>query len=152
MVHIVDFTNKFLVEIIFSTDKVFYKTIHPRRVSFITSYGIIGNKINLIIYIKNYKEYSTLINFGMFFIYLLSKQHRSQRGKWPHLEKQSHLKSQSPPEMTLLKSKQNFQTCLNSSFLFTPISNIYFKSFQDDWSQNNNRQTFIDRHLLIPIN
>ena len=27
------------------------------------------------------------------------------------------------------------------------------KGFQDDWSQvNNNRQTFTDRHLLIPIN
>ena len=28
------------------------------------------------------------------------------------------------------------------------------KKFQDDWSEVNNRQTFIDtnRHLLIPIN
>ena len=26
------------------------------------------------------------------------------------------------------------------------------KSFQDDWSQVNNRQTFNDKHLLIPIN
>ena len=81
MVHIVAFTNKFLIEIIFSTDKVFYKAIHPRRVSFIISYGVIGNKIkNIIIYIKNYKKYSTLINFGMFFIYFLSKQYIDRRG------------------------------------------------------------------------
>ena len=26
------------------------------------------------------------------------------------------------------------------------------KSFQDDWSQVNNKQTFTDGHLLIPIN
>ena len=26
------------------------------------------------------------------------------------------------------------------------------KSFQDDWSQVNNKQTFTDRHLLMPIN
>ena len=32
-------------------------------------------------------------------------------------------------------------------------SQIYaLKSFQDDWIQVNNRQTFTDRHLLIPIN
>ena len=30
------------------------------------------------------------------------------------------LKSQCPPEMTLLKSQQNFQSCLKASFLFTP--------------------------------
>ena len=48
----------------------------------------------------------------------------------PTCEKtQSHLKSQFPPEMTLPKSQQNFQTCLKSNFLFTPISNIYFKKF-----------------------
>ena len=45
MVHIVAFMKKFLVEIIFNTDRVFYKTIHPGRVSVITSYGFIGNKI-----------------------------------------------------------------------------------------------------------
>ena len=56
------------------------------------------------------------------------------------------------PEMTLLKSQQNFQTHLKSNFLFIPISNKYTsKGFQDDWSQVNNRHTFTDRHLLIPI-
>ena len=60
---------------------------------------------------------------------------------------------QFPPEMTLLESQLNFQTYLKSNFLFTPISNIYTsKGFQDDWSQVNNRQTFTNRHLLIPIN
>ena len=43
---------------------------------------------------------------------------------------QSQLRSQFPPEMTLLKSQQNSQTCLKSNFLFTPVhSNIYFKRF-----------------------
>ena len=58
-----------------------------------------------------------------------SESHSSQRGTKSHLKKQSHLKSQFPPEMTLIKSQQNFQTCLISNFLFTPISNIYFKRF-----------------------
>ena len=44
MVHIVAFTNKFPLEIIFTTGKIFYKTIHPGRVSVITSYGFIENK------------------------------------------------------------------------------------------------------------
>ena len=35
----------------------------------------------------------------------------------------------------LLKSQQNFRTYLKLSFLFTLISNISSKSFQDDWSQ-----------------
>ena len=49
--------------------------------------------------------------------------------KVPPEKTQSHLKSQVPPEMTLLKSQQNFQNRLKSNFLFTPISNIYFKRF-----------------------
>ena len=64
----------------------------------------------------------------------------------------SHLKSQFPPEMTLLKSQQNFQTHLKSNFLLLPFPIYTSKSFQDDWSQVKNRQNFIDRHLLIPIN
>ena len=71
--------------------------------------------------------------------------------KVPPKKTQSHLKSQFPPDMTLLESKQNFGN-LKSNFLFTPIQNITSKSFQDDWSQVNNRQTFTDKHLLIPIN
>ena len=55
--------------------------------------------------------------------------HCQQRGTKSQLKKQSHLKSQFPPEITLLKSQQNFQTCLKSNFLFTPILNIYFKRF-----------------------
>ena len=49
--------------------------------------------------------------------------------KVPPEKTQSHLKSQFPPEITLLKSQQNFQTRLKSNFLFTYISNIYFKRF-----------------------
>ena len=49
--------------------------------------------------------------------------------KVPPEKTQSHLKSQFPPEVTLLKSQQNFQTCPKSNFLFTSISNIYFKRF-----------------------
>ena len=47
----------------------------------------------------------------------------------PPEKTQSHLQSQLPPAMTLLKPQQNFQTCLKSNFLFTPISSIYFKMF-----------------------
>ena len=54
---------------------------------------------------------------------LVTYYHRSQRGT------KSHLKIQFPPEMTLFKSQQNFQTRLKSNFLFTPISNICFKQF-----------------------
>ena len=69
---------------------------------------------------------------------------------------ESHLKSQFPPEMALLKSQQNFQPHLKPNFLpkcpnFP--SRIYpSKSFQHNWSQVNNRKTFTDRHLLIQIN
>ena len=67
-----------------------------------------------------------------------------------------------PPEMTSLKSQQNFQTCLKSNFLFTPISNIYFKKFSrwleslsigrlsligTYWYQSINR--FINSHLFM---
>ena len=48
----------------------------------------------------------------------------SQKGTKSHLKKQSHQKSKFPPEMTLLKSEQNIQSCLKSNFLFTPM-NIY---------------------------
>ena len=59
-----------------------------------------------------------------------SSTYSSQRGIKSHLKKaQPHLKSQYPPEMILLKSHQNFQACLKSNFLFTPISNIYFNKF-----------------------
>ena len=47
----------------------------------------------------------------------------------PPEKTQSHLKTQFPPEMTLLKSHQNFQTRLKSNFLFTPIWNMYLKRF-----------------------
>ena len=57
---------------------------------------------------------------------ILSK-HSSQKGKVPAEKTQSNLKSQFPPEMTLLKSQQNILTHLKSNFLFTPTSNIYFK-------------------------
>ena len=35
--------------------------------------------------------------------------------------------------------------------MFTPIQNTWLKGFQDDCSQAKYRQTFTDRHLLIPI-
>ena len=62
-----------------------------------------------------------------------------------------HPKTQFPPEMVLSPSK-NFRpakdqiSCLVLSRIYTS------KIFQDDWSQVNNRQSFTDRHLLIPIN
>ena len=86
-----------------------------------------------------------------------------QSGTKSHLEKQSYLKSQFPPEMALLKSQQNFQSCLKSNFLFTPILNICFKKFsrwldssqkQADfyfyfyWYQSTNRR-FMHSHLFI---
>ena len=43
MVQILAFTNNFLIEIIFSTDKVFYKTIDPGRVS-VTIFGFVELK------------------------------------------------------------------------------------------------------------
>ena len=52
-----------------------------------------------------------------------------QRGTKSHLKKQSQLKSQFLPEMTLLKSQQNFQNQLKPNFLLTPILNICFKKF-----------------------
>ena len=58
-----------------------------------------------------------------------SVYYSSQRGAKSHPKKQSYIKSQFLPEMTLLKSQQNFQTHLKSNLLFTPISNIYFKRF-----------------------
>ena len=45
--------------------------------------------------------------------------HSLQRGTKSQLKKQSHLKSPFPPEMTLLKSQQNFQTCQKLRF---PVS------------------------------
>ena len=44
MVHIIAFTNTVLVKIIFRTDKVFYKTVYPGRVSVITSYASLAIK------------------------------------------------------------------------------------------------------------
>ena len=64
------------------------------------------------------------------------KIHNSQRGTKSNLKKQSHLNNQFPPEMTLLKFQQNFQTCQKLNFLFTPISNIYFKKFSR-WLQSS---------------
>ena len=49
--------------------------------------------------------------------------------KVPPEKKQSHLQSQFPPEMTLFKFQQNFQSCLKLNFLFTPIFYICFKKF-----------------------
>ena len=63
---------------------------------------------------------------------LLHFIHSSQRSTKSVLKKsQSHfsIKSQFSPEMTLLKSQQNFQSHLKSNFLFTSISNICFKKF-----------------------
>ena len=54
----------------------------------------------------------------------------------------------------LLKSQQNFRTHLKLSFLFTLISNISSKSFQDDWSQEwktmLSSQSIVSRfHIII---
>ena len=48
----------------------------------------------------------------------------AQGYKFPLKKTYPHLKSYFPPEMTLLKSQQNFQSRLKWNFLFTPISNI----------------------------
>ena len=56
--------------------------------------------------------------------------HSSERGTKSHLKKtQSHLKSHFPPEITLLKSLQNFQTPLKSNFLVTPGFELTFQSW-----------------------
>ena len=47
----------------------------------------------------------------------------------PFQNPQSLLGSQFRPEMTLVKSQQNFHFHLKSNALFTPTSNIYFKKF-----------------------
>ena len=58
-------------------------------------------------------------------------------------KRKSHLNSQFPPEMAILKSHWNFQSQLKSNFLFTSLpSQIYaWKCFQHDCSQVNNMQT-----------
>ena len=68
-------------------------------------------------------------NLGVYTSMSLWKSHSLQMGTKSYLEKQSQLKSRLPPEMTLLKSQQNFQSRVKSNFLFTPISDIYFKKF-----------------------
>ena len=83
---------------------------------------------------------------------LIFDYHSSQSDTMSHMKKQSHLKAKFLPAMTLLMSLQNFQTHLESNFLFSLISNITSKGFQNDWSQVNNMQIFTDRHLLIRIN
>ena len=45
MVHVIAFTNKFRTVINFNTNKEFYKTGHPGRVSGMTSFGFIRNKV-----------------------------------------------------------------------------------------------------------
>ena len=63
------------------------------------------------------------------FMFILHFSYVAVRYKVPPEKTQSHLKSQFPLEMTLLKSQQNFQTCLKPNFPFTPMSNINFKRF-----------------------
>ena len=73
--------------------------------------------------------------------------------KSPPEKTQSDLKNQFPPEITLLKFQQKLQAHLKCKISCSLPFRIHTsKSFQDDWSQVNNRQTFTDRHLLIPIN
>ena len=69
--------------------------------------------------------------------------HISQRGT------KTHLKSQFPPEMTLLKSQQNFQSCLKSNFLSIPNSNICFKRVK--LTIGKSTIPFTDRQFLIPF-
>ena len=71
----------------------------------------------------------------------ICNNHSSQRGSKSYLKKHSHLKSQFPPEMTLLKSQQNFQSRLELSFLFTLISNICFKQFSR-WRVKTGKQYY----------
>ena len=57
-----------------------------------------------------YSEEKTDKFFYQCSIYLLSFDHKSRRGRKSHLKKQSHRKSLLPPEITLLKSRKNFQS------------------------------------------
>ena len=59
----------------------------------------------------------------------LFSRHSSQRGRKSYLKKTAPPKEPIPTWMTLLKSQQKFETCLKSNFLFTSISNVYFKRF-----------------------
>ena len=79
----------------------------------------------------------TIIKHSAFYLLKSTKHinyrliyHSSQKGTKSHLKKtQSHITSQFPPEMILLKSQQNFQSHLKSNFRFTTISNICFKTY-----------------------
>ena len=56
-------------------------------------------------------------NLGVYTSMPLWKSHSFQRDTKSHLEKQSHLRSHLPPEMTLFKSQQNVQPHLKSNLL-----------------------------------
>ena len=68
-----------------------------------------------------YVSFFGCLNLGVYTNMLLWKSYSLQRGTKYHLEKESHLKSQFPPEMTLIKSQQNFHSHLKPSFMFIPI-------------------------------
>ena len=101
-------------------------------------------------------------NLGVYASMPWWKSHSLQRGSKSHLGKQSHLKSQSPPEMTLLKSQQNLQFRIKSNYQFISISNICFRKFSRwlelrvgrllligiCWYQWTNRR-FVHSHLFI---
>ena len=50
--------------------------------------------------------------------------------------------------MTLLKFQQNFSPASNQISCPLPSRRYASKSFQDDWSQASNRQTFTDLTLI----
>ena len=55
-------------------------------------------------------------NFGAYTSIPVWKSYSLLRGKKSHLEKQSHLRSQFPPEMTLLKSQQKLSFLPKTKF------------------------------------
>ena len=84
-------------------------------------------------------------HFIFFYMWFLLYWHSLHRGTKSHLKKHSPPKTQVPPEMTLLKSQPNFQSCIKLNFLFTLTSNICFKMFSM-WLELT-----IDRLIMIGI-
>ena len=82
-------------------------------------------------------------------IYFSSLKKKKRGG---HTSQSSTQRPNSHLKWYYLSPSKNFRpakdqiSCLVLSRIYTS------KIFQDDWSQVNNRQSFTDRHLLIPIN
>ena len=103
-------------------------------------------------------------NFGAYTSIPVWKSYSLLRGKKSHLEKQSHLRSQFPPEMTLLKSQQklsflpkikfpvhsHLEYMLQKGFKMTGFKLIIGRLLMIGiyWLQANNRR-FMHYHTLF---